>query len=398
MIKAYRLYNLLMSGALTAEELDTLLERRDYLGAMYALRGHEFRMHDLANSPLAIDVLCRSDRAVRALAENAAYLDYLFCADAAYEGMLFSDLALREEAVRTRVTEYMAGLPWKAKAHSVAAASFQDICHSPELGIYVGVGNGIVGASEDRVNWEVFTISGSYTGVCWSSQKNQFLAVGNSGVLAKSYDGREWTTTNVSMYSFNKLYWVPRHALYVSVAGSYIHTSGDGEDWTQRATYNTNFLVDDGTQYIGGGTASTNYQIYVSGDCRSWSQSNVTLPKSGRMYGGIWLKERNRLVLVGDLVLLRDGATWKAVELPNGVSLREVVYSPRLNMLAATGPNVACTSMDFGDTWSISPSPSRTSPVYEAACLEWDDTRRVFIGTDKNSAECLTSHEWRRAA
>lgn len=397
MIKGQRLYNLLMCGALSASELDSLLERRDYLGALYALRGNEFRMADIGNNPLALEAFCRSQRAVRSLAAAENYLDYFLSSGTAYAGMAFSDMALQEEKIRARVGLYVANNAWKAMPRSVATARFNDVCRVSELGLYIGVGPSTTGVSTDLTDWSTSSLTGNFLCVCWSPEKP--LAVAGGSYIGKSTDCRAWSS-QYNGQQFNRLYWARRHMLFIGVASSNISTSGDADDWTSRASSTGSMVVDDGSQYISVRlNSSTQYGIMTSGDARTWASSNANVTKAVTLNDGCWIPERNRLVFVGDGgVLVRDGTTWSSRDLPSGVSLRSVAYSPRFKMLAAVGLNAAYASLDFGDTWIPSSVPARTTPNYDLNALMWDDAGRRFVANDKNSAEYVVSHPWELAA
>lgn len=389
MIKAQRLYNLLMCGTLSASELDKLLERKDYLGALHALRGHEFRMADIGNNPLALDAFCRSRRAVRSLAASDSYLNYFFCSDAAYAEVMLSDIALQEERIQLRVAKDLAKLPWKSKLRSVGTAKFNHVCHATELGLYVGVGSNIAGYSEDGVNWTVSSLTGNYNCVCWSPEKAVFVAVGPSHV-AKSPDGIAWTFRNSGIPS-GKIYWAARHQRFIAVGSNGIATSGDAEDWATRISYAGNVLVDDGGQYVSvREQSSTAYSIFTSGDTTSWPQTSATVTQAAPLHDGCWVPERGRMVFVGNgVVLIRDGATWSLRTLPTGVQLMSVVYSPQLRALVAAGNDSIYISPDFGDTWIPGSPPQRTPPGYNLNALIWNETKRMFLCNDKYSAESL---------
>lgn len=389
MIKAQRLYNLLMCGTLSASELDKLLERKDYLGALHALRGHEFRMADIGNNSLALDAFCRSRRAVRSLAASDSYLNYFFCSDAAYAEVMLSDIALQEERIQLRVAKDLAKLPWKSRLRSVGTAKFNHVCHATELGLYVGVGNNIAGYSEDGVNWTVSSLTGNYNCVCWSPEKAVFVAVGPSYV-AKSPDGIAWTFRSSSIPS-EKIYWAARHKWFIASGSSGIATSSEAEDWTARISYAGNVVVDDGGQYVSPRMqSSTVYSIYTSGDMNSWPSSSVTVTQAASLNDGCWVPERGRMVFVGNgVVLIRDGTTWSSRALPGGVNLRGVVYCPQLRTLVAVGGGLIFISSDFGDTWIPGSLPQRTSPGYDLSTPIWNEVERIFLCNNKSSAESL---------
>ena len=64
MIKTYRLRNLLMTEQITGPELETLLQKKDYLGALYDLRNDRVWMADILQHPGAVTTLAWSQTAI----------------------------------------------------------------------------------------------------------------------------------------------------------------------------------------------------------------------------------------------------------------------------------------------------------------------------------------------
>lgn len=60
MLKTYRLKNLLMAGQISAPELETLLQKKDYLGALYDLRNDRVWMADILANPIAAKLIVSS--------------------------------------------------------------------------------------------------------------------------------------------------------------------------------------------------------------------------------------------------------------------------------------------------------------------------------------------------
>lgn len=74
MIKTLRLRNLIAYGQITGAALDSLLEDRSYLGALYELRNDARWVSDVAQSPVAIEVLGTSEKAIRVLEGYSAII------------------------------------------------------------------------------------------------------------------------------------------------------------------------------------------------------------------------------------------------------------------------------------------------------------------------------------
>lgn len=95
MIKTYRLKNLLMGGQITGEELEALLQKKDYLGALYDLRSDKAWMADLLANPMAAKLIAASAAAVRGLLAFAPSKKDLFASSIARSELFASEAALR---------------------------------------------------------------------------------------------------------------------------------------------------------------------------------------------------------------------------------------------------------------------------------------------------------------
>ena len=71
MIKTYRLRNLLMAEQITGPELETLLQKKDYLGALYDLRNDRVWMADILQHPGAVTILAWSQTAMELVGDQA---------------------------------------------------------------------------------------------------------------------------------------------------------------------------------------------------------------------------------------------------------------------------------------------------------------------------------------
>lgn len=94
MIKTYRLRNLLMAEQLTAPELETLLQKKDYLGALYDLRNDKVWMADICQHPGAMAVISASETAMATIAASETALALAVTSKTAMEAIAASETAM----------------------------------------------------------------------------------------------------------------------------------------------------------------------------------------------------------------------------------------------------------------------------------------------------------------
>ena len=116
-------------------------------------------------------------------------------------------------------------------ASQATAHAWQDVCWSPELGIFVAVGMSRTGhptnlqaayiaSSSDGINWQPLYLG--YTielrAVCWSPQLRIFVAVGNT-VILYSRNGITWIDPGVNVNylyrRYNNICWSPELGIFV---------------------------------------------------------------------------------------------------------------------------------------------------------------------------------------
>ena len=78
MIKTYRLRNLLMAEQITGPELETLLQKKDYLGALYDLRNDRVWMADIVQNPMAMAAVLASETAMAAVNNSSIAKNVFF--------------------------------------------------------------------------------------------------------------------------------------------------------------------------------------------------------------------------------------------------------------------------------------------------------------------------------
>ena len=106
------------------------------------------------------------------------------------------------------------GTTWTSQT-SGTSSDLYGIAYSEELGIFVIVGNNIILSSKDGINWvkrDTVSLNKVYF------ENNEFLAVGNSGKIYISYDGKTWEQVfvPVTTYNFNSACWYKNRYLVFS--------------------------------------------------------------------------------------------------------------------------------------------------------------------------------------
>jgi hypothetical protein len=137
---------------------------------------------------------------------------------------------------------------------------------------FVAVGTGSVITSDDGLLWQKFSVA-SWTGtlldVCWSG--NQFVAVGKNQGVHTSPDGEHWTQRFVAPEVWAELHGVDGNGnQYVAVGYDYqnmrslILTSADGVSWNKHSNYMTRTeiyaVASNGNRFVAVG------QRYVDGE------------------------------------------------------------------------------------------------------------------------------------
>lgn len=93
MIKTYRLRNLLMSEQITGPELETLLQKKDYLGALYDLRNDKVWMADICQHPGAMALVAVSETAMSVFTASEVAMEAIWVSEVAMEAINNSNTA-----------------------------------------------------------------------------------------------------------------------------------------------------------------------------------------------------------------------------------------------------------------------------------------------------------------
>jgi len=253
-------------------------------------------------------------------------------------------------------------------------------CWSSELGIFVVVGSGwhypspINGSfspimiSKDGINWEGKMVTHNnitLNAICWSPELNLFVTVGNNGYIYSSKDGNIWTPRQVSGSTYNSIAWSSSLNLFVAIGNNLLHTSSDGITWTSRtspANVNWTDIVWASSLslfvIVSNTTGSTTNQIATSSTGTSWMTR--TSPISNEWNSITWSPSLNLFISVASsgtsnnrVMSSSDGITW-TVRTSFSQNWLFVTWISYLNIFVAS-PNMGTIFMKSSDgiNWEL---------------------------------------------
>ena len=283
----------------------------------------------------------------------------------------------------TQAATYNIGSDWSAQT----AASFSnDICYSPELDLFVAIGNSVCMTSQNGAAWTSQTIpSGTYNAVVWSSDLSLFVAVGTN-VCATSPDGVAWTTRTIPLGTYTAITWSDTLNLFVAVSDRIV-TSSNGITWN---------AVNDITNYTWTAHLASEANDWVSiawspelGMFAAVAQSGTNRVMVWRpfTYGDLravtWSGNEALFVITGDALCYSspDGATWTSHTIPAG-TWNSVVYSPELGLFVAvsSATNYATTSAN-GSSWT-----ARTATAGTWLALVWISELHMLLAVGEDDS------------
>ncbi|MEN6460939.1 MAG: X2-like carbohydrate binding domain-containing protein [Syntrophomonas sp.] len=200
---------------------------------------------------------------------------------------------------------------------------------------------------------------------------DRLMAVGNSGAILSSPDGKVWTEQESGiMNDLNDILWNGSQFVAIGYSGEII-TSPDGKVWTKQNSGTTACLCCvawDGNKYVVCGDSGV---ILTSINGISWNQlsSKTDVLPTSVTYGG------GKFVAVGyygEIMTSTDGITWTKTTLPEGEDLYEVTWDG--HQFAAVSYSSVFTSLD-GTTWT-----RRISDVYGLFSIAWNGSKFVALG------------------
>lgn len=212
-----------------------------------------------------------------------------------------------------------------------------------------------------------------------------FVAVGNSGVLVTSTDGRNWTTRTTGITK--DLYAVaynPSGAYCAVGASGAMLTSPDGVTWTSRNLIANNIDLKGICTYnpslywvaVGNVTGTSTSKLYTSTtlDGSNWSSKTIG-------YDEVWndITSSSSLIIIvgnnGKIYRSSDGTTWSASTSNTTEQLLSVCRTDA--RFVATGSNGVITISAAGTNWNTQTSPT-SNTLYNTM---WDGTKVNFAGS-----------------
>ena len=257
---------------------------------------------------------------------------------------------------------------WESKAID-GTAKIKSVAYSPELKLYVGVGNAEeIWYSYDLREWtqnsRTPNAANDLRSVIWSAEKFLFVAVGTNGVILTSPTGigDDWTVRDSGITLtdiFQEVIWAKEDELFV---------------------------------VVGSNSAGTSGAIYTSPDGVSWTSRTSN---SAVILNGVkWSADVGLYVAVGAsgvIITSPDGTTWTARTSGTSNALNAVAcsyYNGVSTFLAIGATQTALTSTD-GLTWAT----RVTGTTGELTDLIWDEDNSVFKITDVNGKVITTDQD-----
>ena len=237
-------------------------------------------------------------------------------------------------------------------------------CWSPQLLIFVGVGQETSSWSRDGINWNQVTLqtqdarlNSTWLGICWCPELMLFVAVSYGGRVMRSSNGTSWTfSVEFTSAILADVCWSPELGIFVAVAQGGINErviiSSDGIYWSQQ----------------------TDIPVYAW-CCVCWSpELRIFVALTG-----------------GASMISSNGKMWTYNSTPNVQAMRSICWSPQLGIFVGVGGNPPGNSMisNNGINWTSYVLPWNGSPW--RVC--WSPQLKLFIvpSAFNNDSRILTS-------
>ena len=254
-------------------------------------------------------------------------------------------------------------------------------------------------------NYNLGSISdSSWAGLVWSSKRGVFVTASFSGndKIAVSANGLNWQYVNTDTSGATitpgnaELVYSEEKDLFVqSGPSSYVYTSTDGLNWTQRASSTTQTLASGAYSpslglFVYVSRTATSNVVVTSSNGTTWSNSSTGVSQA--MWGVAWSPTLGLFAAVGDngtIITSTNGTSWTTRTSPNTNAYKSIAWSPTLGMFAAVsngGTNRVMTSTD-GITWTARTSAAET---YAWRRIIWVSDLGMFVaGSESTGVSCV---------
>lgn len=259
--------------------------------------------------------------------------------------------------------------------------------------IFVAVGDvGAVASSYDGITWTIRTSANTANQykVAYSPSLHLFVSCATTNNYQTSPDGITWTArSTMPNQQWLGITWAPGLSLFVACAATgtnRICTSPDGITWTLRTmavaktwwdvawSPSLNLLV--AVSNDGGATATA---IVTSPDGITWTSRTVPTLTLGYMAGVDWSPTLGMFVSCGyqEILYSTNGTSWTNVSVTAG-GWHDIAWAPEVGLFAAvgtTGTNRVMTSPD-GITWTQRTTPATSDQFWGVA---WSPSLLLWV-------------------
>jgi len=299
------------------------------------------------------------------------------------------------------------GVDWEAVA--APSDSWNAVCWSPELGLFVAVsdtGTNRVMVSHNGTTWISATTvvdANDWNAVCWSPELGMFVAVAASGTtqVITSVDGMVWTpvTTTILASAWQGICWSPELHLFVAIAYNgtkRVMTSSNGIDWTaisvgsnawQSICWSPKLSKFVAVAYSG------SQRVMTSSDGIVWTR-HTAANDTNAWYGVCWSPEQELFVAVAysgtnRVMTSTDGENWTPiVSASETTGWYHVCWAAELSLFVAVAFNGSARRVmtsPNGANWTARSSPNESNAW---RCICWAPELSMFVavsysGTDR---------------
>ncbi len=293
--------------------------------------------------------------------------------------------------------------------------NWTSVCYSFDKNLFVAVSNTGTGnrvmTSSDSITWTSRTSAANndWTSICYSQELGLFVAVSNSGTgnrVMTSSDSITWTSrTSAIDNNWTSVCWSADLGLFVAVAnsgtGNRIMTSSNGTNWELR----TNPIDNNWTSicwspdleiFVAVASSGTGDRVMTSYDAITWTSR--TSATDNNWTSICWSLELGLFVAVantgtGDRVMTSpDGITWTSRTSATDNDWTSVCWAPEINSfiaVATSGTEDRIMTSHNGITWT-----SRTSSVdnnWTSICWSSGYNMAVAVSNTGTTNRVLTS-------